>query len=1402
MKAKQLLILLLTGTLSLALVGCNESLEDTPTENPAEPGNGDDGGGDDGNGGDDGSGDGDDSGEPVENVGTWENKDEDGDGVPDELDDYPFDPTKTTITVVQEQEFNNNVAEANPVGTVPFKAAGVISQELDIDDFKFSIPSSMLNDDLSVTFILFKDEDRFTPSLTIIDNNGDVISSIPTNIQHVGKIGQAITFSPKRAGEFNLSVTDRNNLGAESFSYLVHAFVDTDKDAVPDNKEQALGMNYRSQDTDGDGITDGNEYHIYSSGFTFNHDVDGDGTPNWLDLDSDGDGIPDEIELTYDLDNDKQPAFVDLDSDGNSVLDSEEINLVEFIRYDLDGDGIPNFLDTDDDGDFLFDKYDPNPLEKLTSINNLYPTNMPQLNSTSYVHSDDAVFINSVRPFFPANLNAENLKGNDVYLVILKGDDKQPVVNLPVTITSDNRIEFVIPNYPNVALGGEPISFFLAIDGYKTNSIDATLLHPKTPIITDIPTINAVEGDKVLIIGENLSLGTSIVFVDGPTIKLDYIDDTSASFIVPKDIGTGSFSLKNVFGESNYSSISMKNQIEVSVDIPSYLNKEGKFFLSGLDKDFNNLDDIVNQSFTVDNNTKYITLFWNNIRFLQAFRSGSSEITLTVESTINSLVLNSYSLNNKVDNYEVLLETMLQLPSYIEFKQWYISGLQGNNLRGFLEDASYEIVTKAALVADDLSKLQNENVNKRSSSKLKASSRFNTAQFSLESTSNNGLSSTNDEQRPTIAPDSSQDGLRLEPTQKGIFDLFDYDGFTELQNSSPMYLSAAAYKINNDLVVSDQPEVGLDPSDKDNKKAKTYSHITSFIDRDMVAPTNYRVFAISLWSKDSYIKACQYQNCLIEVITPGIRNNPSKDIEKVKVSKYLFMKNLVDAIILPTFSYVTELAAKKKNLKDPIDPKGYIIGEKDRGTTGKMLITLLWKEMTGIADAIDDAYQDGEVTVEERQDIIQEVKKMLENEKNSILQLKPGPVLSAIVKYYGYGLSDFVNDLKAKVAFEIAEAFVPGIGQALKVYDGLALASGGANLAENWYDFQNMDMIYEFRINWGLKILKLTPGILSKDDYMPALKITGIGLCPQRSAFNSPIYPKIYYKDITTGINKEVIIKNLGSLDDSYMPNEACNEVTVYIPPEIIGQATLDSKIEVEVVFDDNIANSAQQNSSPRYLTFADGVKIDSVNPNPAFTEQLITITGVGFDTTDLTNNEVFFTSANGELLKGDILSSDSSLITVKVPAGAVTGTVTVRVGDDQDSSPIEISESEITFTFGDNGNVIDDSFQVSLDGEIIDETTPGQRKKTNTVTTELGEHDIIIKGITVPDQRATYYICFSNNVDIISGEQDGKVDFPVGTQFSQNLKIKVNNTPTSNPVGCKFFDNSVAGVKSSLTID
>lgn len=115
-----------------------------------------------------------------------------------------------------------------------------------------------------------------------------------------------------------------------------------------DAEEDPLELIY--PDEDGDGILDHHE------GLP-EDDADGDGIPNYLDLDSDGDGIPDAVEagdddpltLPVDSDGDGIPDFLDRDSDNNCIDDADEGD------EDLDGDGIPAYADLDDDGDGILD---------------------------------------------------------------------------------------------------------------------------------------------------------------------------------------------------------------------------------------------------------------------------------------------------------------------------------------------------------------------------------------------------------------------------------------------------------------------------------------------------------------------------------------------------------------------------------------------------------------------------------------------------------------------------------------------------------------------------------------------------------------------------------------------------------------------------------------------------------------------------------------------------------------------------------------------------------------------------------------------------------------------------------------------------------------------------------------
>ncbi len=83
-------------------------------------------------------------------------------------------------------------------------------------------------------------------------------------------------------------------------------------------------------------------------------DLDGDGVPDSVDLDNDNDGIPNIVELGL-SDGDKDATlFGDgwIDANGNGVHDAYEGGATQI---DTDGDGIPNFMDLDSDNDGIFD---------------------------------------------------------------------------------------------------------------------------------------------------------------------------------------------------------------------------------------------------------------------------------------------------------------------------------------------------------------------------------------------------------------------------------------------------------------------------------------------------------------------------------------------------------------------------------------------------------------------------------------------------------------------------------------------------------------------------------------------------------------------------------------------------------------------------------------------------------------------------------------------------------------------------------------------------------------------------------------------------------------------------------------------------------------------------------------
>ncbi len=160
-------------------------------------------------------------------------------------------------------------------------------------------------------------------------------------------------------------VTDTTNIATVSGSDVLDMVV-TDQDQAHVTVTPASSV-----DTDGDGIPD----DVECPGGSPCQDSDGDGIPDNQDLDSDADGIPDIVEAgddptePVDSDGDGTPDYLDLDSDGDGIPDAGEwstgpddrlagCSVSDPVCYenDADGDGIPNYLDLDSDGDGLPDR--------------------------------------------------------------------------------------------------------------------------------------------------------------------------------------------------------------------------------------------------------------------------------------------------------------------------------------------------------------------------------------------------------------------------------------------------------------------------------------------------------------------------------------------------------------------------------------------------------------------------------------------------------------------------------------------------------------------------------------------------------------------------------------------------------------------------------------------------------------------------------------------------------------------------------------------------------------------------------------------------------------------------------------------------------------------------------------
>ncbi|WP_144211058.1 IPT/TIG domain-containing protein [Shewanella donghaensis] len=501
-------------------------------------------------------------------MGTWENKDEDGDGIPDEQDDYPFDASKSELFLIQESEQNNLVETADDSqGHFPIRIKGVLPHSGDTDVFKLRFPTALIkpHDRLSITIL--SSDDNFYPTANLFDKNGtQLVTYREDNIKPVNGVKYHFTYTPNGNDVGYLSVSSLRQVG--DASYIAEISVDNDADGMDDIKEMALGINPHTADTDKDGIKDSYEYHVYQHG-QLKTDFDNDGIPNFLDDDSDGDGLPDRLESFADIDKDSLGNFVDTDSDGNDISDAvEAVNVNHPI--DSDRDSTPDYRDLDDDLDGIFDSYDSHRLVAVEPPES-FKANIKLYGVTTKLSEQ-------------VQLSQQSLQGQTISLSGRYNKNTEYIAALWIgnqlfnekIISDDNgKLYLTIPRLNDIQTSSIRSSVFIYSDAdERTNSSNFELLSPHIPIITEFENKSYARGETIVLKGRNFNSNTTAWFGDINVKSSHFAKSTQIEFKVPENISEFSIRLQNGYGKGNSERLMVKNEFTVKLSVPKAISSQ------------------------------------------------------------------------------------------------------------------------------------------------------------------------------------------------------------------------------------------------------------------------------------------------------------------------------------------------------------------------------------------------------------------------------------------------------------------------------------------------------------------------------------------------------------------------------------------------------------------------------------------------------------------------------------------------------------------------------------------------------------------------------------------------------------------------------------------------------------
>jgi hypothetical protein len=320
--------------------------------------------------------------------------DDDNDGIPDTVEGTADDDNDGIINSLDLDSDNDGITDTLEAGGPDANSDGIIDGFADtdqdgIDDnvVAYPLPVDDFDADGQPDYLdVDSDNDGLTDTVEAgaIDGNGDGIIDNFTDVNGDG-LNDTTADTP-------LTIIDTDADGSPDFLDL-----DADDDGIPDLTEaggadlDADGVVDNFIDNDGDGLAD----EQLSSPLPL-RDSDGNGTPDFQQLDSDADGIPDAIEAgsdplaPTDSDNDGTPDYQEQDSDADGIPDDLEVGSDPLAPVDTDNDGTPDFQEQDSDADGIPDAQEAgnNPQNPADADGNGIPDFQEVTNSAADSDSD------------------------------------------------------------------------------------------------------------------------------------------------------------------------------------------------------------------------------------------------------------------------------------------------------------------------------------------------------------------------------------------------------------------------------------------------------------------------------------------------------------------------------------------------------------------------------------------------------------------------------------------------------------------------------------------------------------------------------------------------------------------------------------------------------------------------------------------------------------------------------------------------------------------------------------------------------------------------------------------------------------------------------------------------------